>query len=161
MQNRINIYCNVMKNYIYTSLLSLLTISCTDSSENKLHDVVAENKELQSRIEVLKDSLSNFEEDFLHSQMLVGIADEAILRVGKENNVVMLFQTYEKKLPEYEIYKIEGNKEIRVGNNSNTRFNINFTPKSIEDNKLKILVKMSYKNKPIVLQSDLYFDVKQ
>ena len=150
-----------MKNYISTSLLSLLAISCTDSSEKKLNKLTVENNELQSRIEVLKDSLSDLEENFLHSQILVGIADEAILTVGKENNVVMLFQTYDKKLPEYEIFRIEGNKEIRVGNNNNTRFNVNFTPKSIEDNKLKILVKMSYKNKPIVLQSELNFDVKQ
>lgn len=150
-----------MKNCILISILFLLTLGCSDSNSNKLDELLYENKKLQNQVQVLKDSLSDFEEDFLNSQMLIGIADETVLKVGKKNNVVMLFQTYNKKLPEYEIYKIEGNEKVKIGENNQTRFNVNFTPKSLEDNTLKLLVKMQYKDRPYVFQSEVNFDLKQ
>jgi len=150
-----------MKNCTLIGILFLLTIGCNKPNNQKLHDLTDENKKLRNEIEVLKDSLSDFEEDFLHSQILIGVADETVLKVGKKNNVVMLFQTYNRKLPDYEIYKIEDNKKIKVGSDNKTRFNINFTPKSLQDKTLKLEVKMRYKDKTINIPAEVYFDLKQ
>lgn len=141
--------------------LFLVTLSCKDSNTDELTNLTEKNKDLQKQIAVLRDSLSNYEEEFLHSQTLIGIADDAVLKVGKENNVVMLFQTYGKKLPEYEIYKVEGKKQIRLGNNNATRFNFSFTPKSMDDKEVDLVVKMPYRGKLIEIRGKMLFDLKQ
>jgi len=150
-----------MKNCTLISVLVLLTLSCKNSDNKKLNDLTEENKKLRNQVGVLRNSLSNFEEDFLRSQILIGVADETVLKVGKKNNVVMLFQTFNKKLPKYEIYKVEGDEKILVGANTNTRFNYSFTPKSLSDKNLKLLVKMPYKGKIIEIPAAMNFDLKQ
>ena len=150
-----------MKNYILITILVLFTFSCSKSNNDEIDDLKKQNKKLQSQVAVLKDSLSNSESEFLYSQILIGIADETVLKVGEKNNVVMLFQTFNKKLPEYEIYKIEGNQKIKVGSDTNTRFNYSFTPKSLNDKNLKLLVKMHYRGKVIEIPAEMYFDLKK
>ena len=150
-----------MKNYILISILSLSVFSCRNSHDEKIINLEIENKELKSQIEQLRDSLSDFEQEFLYSQILIGVADHTILKVGKKNNVVMLFQTYDRKLPEYEIYKVDGKEQIKIGTNNNTRFNYNFTPKSIDDKTLNLRVKMRYKGKVIEFPASMYFEVQK
>jgi hypothetical protein len=149
-----------MKNRILIVVLFLLSLSCKKAN-NEINDLKEQNINLQSQVETLKDSLQNFEKDFLYSQILIGVADNAVLKVGEKNNVVMLFQTFNKKLPEYEIYKVEGKDKIKVGSDTNTRFNYSFTPKSLNDKNLKLLVKMRYKGKVIEIPAEMYFDLKQ
>ncbi|MCY1230776.1 hypothetical protein D9M72_432020 [compost metagenome] len=73
----------------------------------------------------------------------------------------MLFQTFDKKLPKYDIYKLEGDKQIKIGSNTSTRFDYNFTPKSIDDKELKLLVKIPYNKKTIEIPGLMIFDVKE
>jgi hypothetical protein len=150
-----------MRNYILITIIFLLTLSCEKSNDKELNKLEIENKELKSQVLSLKDSLSNFEEEFLHSQILIGIADETVLKVGQKNNVVMLFQTFNKKLPEYEIYKVEGKEKIKIGKDTKTRFNYSFTPKSLNDKNLELLVKMRYKGEIIEIPAKMYFDLKK
>ncbi|OUD36226.1 hypothetical protein [Flavobacterium sp. FPG59] len=150
-----------MRNYILITIIFLLTLSCEKSNDKELNKLEIENKELKSQVLTLKDSLSNFEEEFLHSQILIGIADETVLKVGQKNNVVMLFQTFNKKLPEYEIYKVEGKEKIKIGKDTKTRFNYSFTPKSLNDKNLELLVKMRYKGEIIEIPAKMYFDLKK
>ena len=150
-----------MKNLTLLIILFIFTLSCNNSNDKKIDMLINENLILQNQVKVLKDSLSDFEEDFLQSQILIGIADKTVLKVEKDNNVVMLFQTHNRKLPEYEIYTINDNKKTKVGTNNKTRFNINFTPKSLEDNKLNLEVMMHYKEKPIIFNSSVKFDLEQ
>ena len=106
----------------------------------KITDLEKQNKQL-------KDSISKTEETLLMSQILIGVPDEQVLTVGKENNIVMLLQTFNVELPKYEIYKIENGKEIKIGENNQTRFDYKFIPKSINDNEIELLIKVPYKGR--------------
>jgi hypothetical protein len=115
---------------------------------------------LEAQNKILKDSLQRNEEEFLYSQILLGISDDAVLKVGKKNNIVMLFQTYGRKLPKYEIYRIEDGKEFKVGENDGTRFNYEFIPKSINDNSPEFSIKIPYKGKIITIPGKLMLEVE-
>ena len=71
----------------------------------------------------------------------------------------MLFQTYDRKLPKYEIYRIIDNKEIKVGENDETRFDYEFIPKSVKDNEPEFLIKIPYNGKIIKIPGKLILDV--
>jgi hypothetical protein len=104
--------------------------------------------------------LSRYEAEFLYSQILIGVPDEKEIKVGRKNKIVMLFQTFNKELPKYEIYKVENGKKIKVGENNQTRFNYDFIPKSTKDNEVDLLVKLPYKGKIIEIPAGISFDVK-
>jgi len=146
-------------------ILFLTTIGCknpdTISETKEMNRLSRKISELQRQNKILRDSLSEYEGNFLYSQILIGVPDKPFLKVGKNNNIVMLFQTFDKKLPKYDIYKIEGDKQIKIGSNTSTRFDYNFTPKSIEDKELKLLVKIPYNKKTIEIPGLMIFDVKE
>ncbi|MNU08992.1 hypothetical protein D3C72_2553050 [compost metagenome] len=73
----------------------------------------------------------------------------------------MLLQTFGKELPSYEIYKLEGKREIKIGENNQTRFNYQFVPKSVNDNELELLVKIPYKGKVIKIPAKMTFNIKE
>ena len=135
-------------------IFSVLTLSCDKQTENpqELEKLITRISTLEAQNKILKDSLKYSEGDFLTSQMLIGISDNAILKVGKKNNIVMLLQTYGRKLPKYEIFRKVDGKEIKVGENDGTRFNYEFIPKSISDNKPSFLLKIPYEGKIISIQ---------
>ena len=74
----------------------MLVLSCNKSAENSLEvkNLLTKISTLEAQNKILKDSLQRNEEEFLYSQILLGISDDAVLKVGKKNNIVMLFQTY-------------------------------------------------------------------
>lgn len=140
----------------------MLALSCNQSTENpqELENLLNKISMLETQNKILKDSLQRNEEEFLYSQILLGISDDAVLKVGKKNNIVMLFQTYGRKLPKYEIYRIKGDKEIKVGENDGTRFNYEFIPKSIHDNSPEFSIKIPYNGKIITIPGKLLLDVE-
>ena len=73
----------------------------------------------------------------------------------------MLLQTFNRKVPKYEIFKIEGNKEIKIGENNQTRFNYEFIPKSINDNELELMIKIPYGKRVIKIPGKMYFPIKE
>ncbi|MFD2940951.1 hypothetical protein ACFS3A_12960 [Flavobacterium notoginsengisoli] len=139
-------------------IICITLFSCNNSNQEKtLLDKISQ---LENENKSLKDSLSKNERDFLNSQILIGVPDVETIKVGKKNNIVMLFQTFDKKLPKYEIYKIEGKKEIKIGENNKTRFNYEFIPKSVNDKQMHLLVKIPYDGKIIEIQNSMSFNVK-
>ncbi len=140
----------------------MLVLSCNKSAENSLEvkNLLTKISTLEAQNKILKDSLQRNEEEFLYSQILLGISDDAVLKVGKKNNIVMLFQTYGRKLPKYEIYRIEDGKEFKVGENDGTRFNYEFIPKSINDNSPEFSIKIPYKGKIITIPGKLMLEVE-
>ena len=139
-----------------------MTLSCNKSNEKTLEveSLLSKISHLEEQNKKLKDSLIKSEEDFLYSQILLGISDKYTLKVGEKNNIVMLLQTFDRKLPKYEIYRIENDKEIKVGENDGTRFDYEFTPKSEEDNSPEFLIKLPYNGKIIKIPGKLNLDVK-
>ncbi|MRX68999.1 hypothetical protein SAMN06265349_104322 [Flavobacterium resistens] len=151
-----------MKKLIF--IIICITLFSCNNSENRSNEEKAlldKISQLENENKNLKDSLSKNERDFLNSQMLIGVPDVETIKIGEKNNIVMLFHTSNKKLPKYEIYKIDGNKKIKIGENNQTKFNYNFTPKSTDDNKMHLLVKIPYEGKTIMIQNEMSFNVKK
>lgn len=151
-----------MKKSLIT-LTIILTLSCNKQKEDstKFQDLHTKIMKLEEENKNLKDSLSRTDEEFLYSQILLGISDRQILKVGKKNNIVMLLQTYNRKLPKFEIYRIEAGKEIKVGENDGTRFDYEFIPKSVKDNSPEFLIKIPYNGKVIKIPGKLLLDVEK
>jgi hypothetical protein len=151
-----------MKKLIFI-IICITLFSCNNSEQRSNAEKALLDKisQLENENKSLKDSLSKNERDFLNSQMLIGVPDVETIKVGEKNNIAMLFYTFDKKLPKYEIYKVEGNRETKIGENNQTKFNYNFTPKSIDDNKMHLLVKIPYEGKTITIQNEMSFNVKK
>ncbi len=151
-----------MKIKILMSVLALATLSCKQPEDTgTLKELTTQIEELQAENKVLKDSLSDHQEQFLRSQILLGISDDCVLTVGKKNKVAMIFHPYGLTIPQYDIYKLENGKEIKIGSNTKTRFDYDFTPKSVEDNELRLKVKLKYKDKIIEYPAGMIFKVKK
>jgi hypothetical protein len=145
------------------STICIITLSCNKSGENS-HEIESLQKKismLEEQNRNLKDSLSKSEAEFLYSQILIGIPYEHKQKVGKKNKIAMLLQTFKKKLPKYEIYRVIDGKEIKVGESDETRFDYEFTPKSVEDDRPDFLIKMPYKGKIIKIPGGLILDVEK
>lgn len=144
-------------------IIFIMSLSChqSDVKPKELEKLLTKVSILEDENKKLKDSILKIEENFLSSQILIGISDDQTLKVGKKNNIVMLLQTYNRKIPKYEIFKIENDKEIKVGENDGTRFDYEFTPKSVEDNCPEFLIKIPYNGKIIKIPGKLILDVKK
>ena len=144
-------------------LLFIVSVGCKNSEEKskEVKNLFTKIVKLEKQNKQLQDSLTKIEEEFLFSQILIGISDEQIVQVGKKNNVVMLLQTFNRKLPKYEIFKIEGKKEIKIGEDNQTRFNYEFIPKSIQDNELELMIKIPFGKRIIKIPGKMYFPIKE
>lgn len=142
--------------------ICFLALSCDKSTEHpeEVKNLLSKISVLEQQNKILQDSLSRNEEEFLKSQILLGISDDAVLKVGKKNNIVMLLQTYGRKIPKYEIFRIENGKEIKIGENDGTRFNVEFIPKSLNDNRPDFFIKIPYYGEIIKIQSALFLEVE-
>ena len=150
-----------MKNLLIITIFFLF-LSCNKSIENsqEVENLLNRISQLEAQNKMLQDSIERNEQEFLTSQILIGISDNPILKVGKKNNIVMLLQTFGRKLPKYEIFKMDDGKEIKVGENNGTRFNYEFIPTSIRDNSPELLVKVPYNGKIITIPSKLFLNVQ-
>lgn len=118
--------------------------SCNDyNNSEELEALDLKVSKLQEENRKLKYLISGYEENELRYQSLVGITDGTI-KVGKKNRIVFLFHSF-TEMPKYEIFKLEGEKEVKIGTNNKTSFDYQFTPKSVSDNNLKVKVKIPYK----------------
>ena len=144
-------------------IVSVLALSCDKQTENpqELEKLLTKISTLEAQNKILKDSVSSIDEEFLNSLRLLGFADNPIIKVSERTNVVMLLQSYNQKIPKYEIFKIDGDKEIKIGENDRTIFNIDFIPRSIEEDSSKILLKIPHKGKIITIKGVLKFVVRK
>ena len=107
----------------------------------------------------LKDSISNYWENELNSQVIVGIPDKKIQKVGKKNNIQFIFHRF-GETPNYEVFKIDAAKQTKIGNGNWTRFNYEFIPKSTNDTMVKLNFKMSFDGKTIERPARAILDVE-
>ena len=145
------------------ALLMIFTLGCENfvPKQTAISQLNEKIKHLEKENKTLRDSLDDYEENFLYSQILIGIPDDYVLTVGKKNNIAMLFQTYNVEIPEYEIFKIEDEKKIKLGTNNKTSFDYEFIPKSMDDNKINLVVKIPFKNKTIEIPAGMIVNLKE
>lgn len=148
---------------IIISLLIIFTIGCENS--NQKQKVISQLEEringLETENKILKDSLEDNQEKFLKSQILIGIPDDQVLKVGKKNNITILFHTYNIEIPEYEIFKFKDGDTIKVGTNNLTSFKYEFIPKDINDSMLDLMVKVPLKNSILEIPASMSLNVEE
>ncbi len=157
----------ILKKYLFViNFLFFLCLSFTScdnyskqisESENKL---LKENRKLKLEIKKLKNEAIKNEEYFLLSQILIGIPDRNIMKVGEKNQIKMLFQPFDKHFPTYNVYKIENNTRIKIGSYNKTTFNYEFIPKSKNDTTIFLIAEMTYNNKIIKIPTIMNLVIK-
>ncbi len=147
-----------MKKHILIYILSFVTIGCNDNNQKITKELEKKISELKEQNKKLKYSLSQAKEQDLRYRHLIGIPDGDI-KLGEKNRIVLLFQDF-KDIPKYEVFKIEGNKEIKIGTGEKTNFEYFFTPKSKTDNELKLKAKIPYEGEIIEIPGEMIFNIK-
>ena len=150
-----------MKKILLTTLI-IITLSCNknDIEQEELKTLTEKITLLEEENKNLKDSIKKAEEDFLYSLNIVGIPLNKKTKVGKKDSIAVLLHPFGHKLPKYEFYKIEDNKKIKVNSNNSTFFNYQFKPKSTDDNKIKLFIKIPDKDRFVELNSEITIDVE-
>jgi hypothetical protein len=150
-----------MKKILLTTLI-IITLSCNknDTEQKKLKNLTEKIYLLEEENKDLKDSIKKNKEDFLYSLQLVGVPYNKISKVGKNDSIAVLLQPFGYKLPKYEFYKIENNKKIKINNNNSTFFKYQFKPKSTDDNKIKLFIKIPDKDRFVELNGEIRIDVE-
>ena len=151
-----------MKKIIFV-IVCILSISCNNTIEKtkETETLLEKISELEKQNNLFKESISRNEENELNSTFLVGMPYNEILKVGKKDSIAILLHSSTKKFPKYEIYKVEDGKEIKIGDSENSKFNFNFTPKSIKDNNPKLFIKLPYEGNIIKIQCELTLNVEK
>ena len=150
-----------MKKILLTTLI-IITLSCNknDIEQEELKILTEKITLLEEENKNLKDSIKKAEEDFLYSLHLVGVPHNKTSKVGKKDSIAVLLHPFGHKLPKYEFYKIEDNKKIKVNSNNSTFFNYQFKPKSTDDNKIKLFIKIPDKDRFVELNGEITIDVE-
>jgi len=142
------------------SVLSLLSCRNSKESSKEIENALIRITNLEEQNRKLTDSLNKYREIDLNSQSILGFPQECILKVGKKNKIKFVIFKNEFEFPKYDIYKIENDNEIKIGENNNFNFDYEFTPKSIKDNRLNLKIKMPYKGEIIELPILMNFKVE-
>ena len=150
-----------MKKILLTTLI-IIILSCNknDTEQKKLKNLTEKIYLIEEENKDLKDSIKKNKEDFLYSLQLVGVPYNKISKVGKNDSIAVLLQPFGYKLPKYEFYKIENNKKIKINNNNSTFFKYQFKPKSTDDNKIKLFIKIPDKDRFVELNGEIRIDVE-
>jgi len=150
-----------MKKILLTTLI-IITLSCNKNytEQKKLKKLTEKIYLLEEENKDLKDSIKKNKEDFLYSLQLVGVPYNKISKVDKNDSIAVLLQPFGYKLPKYEFYKIENNKKIKINNNNSTFFKYQFKPKSTDDNKIKLFIKIPDKDRFVELNGEIRIDVE-
>ena len=65
------------------------------------------------------------------------------------------------QMPQYEIFKVDGLKETKIGSSNKTGFDYVFIPKSVEDNKINLKVKIPLENDTIEIPAEMILQVEE
>ncbi|MGQ2983557.1 hypothetical protein [Flavobacterium sp.] len=151
-----------MEKYLFAGIIVFLIFSCNSSDNQSIEyqELLNQNAELRKKNIFLTDSLESYREDLIRSYILIGIPNDPLIRVGKKNNIKLLFHPFSVALPKYDIYEVNGSKEIKIGSNNKTEFDYAFVPKSTTDNQVYLKVKIPNKNDTIEIPAHMILTVE-
>ena len=145
---------NIMKHItvIIVVLFVIFTVSC-NKSISESEKIKLELQTLQKENNLLKDSISKIIKESWNDKMLVGVPDGK-LKVGKKNKIYF-FLYDSKELEDYDVYKIENKKEIKIRTEKFGEFTIEFIPKSEFENKVSLKIKIQNKGVEIMNETTI------
>lgn len=148
--------------YVLLLLICFLVLGCKDDKLIPEHKTLLKQaNELREENRLLKDSLSRYEEEFLQSQIIIGIPDQNNFKVGKKNNIKLIMHTHSRDIPKYEIFRIDNDKEVKIGTGTKTMFEYEFIPKDLNDNELNLKIKVPFKDRFISIPAAMEFQVSK
>ena len=133
-------------------LFVIFTVSC-NKSISESEKIKLELQTLQKENNLLKDSISKIIEESWNDKMLVGVPDGK-LKVGK-NNKIYFFLYDSKELEDYDVYKIENKKEIKIRTEKFGTFLYEYIPKSEFENKVSLKIKIQNKGVEIINETTI------
>jgi hypothetical protein len=157
-----------MKQVIKLSLLFLLFSSCQNQQVLEMGDQIEvlqkEIAGLEQQNKILSDSLDNRLYKKLKNSNVACFPLEENVFVDKSNPIKVLF--YENwTLPLYDVYQIVGSgketkKKLVLKDQTGYHFEIDFHPKTIQEDSLVFETVFKIEGKPLTIQSYSNFDLK-
>ena len=144
--------------YIIILICLPFLFSCQN---NELVELKSKIKQLENQNEELSDSLNNIERVNLANSMIIGIPNEINSKVNEESEIKFeLFKVGKfKKSKIYLADKEFNKKELLEEKYEQAIYNYRYTPKSITDNRVRLIFEYEFGHETYQLQGDISLNV--
>jgi hypothetical protein len=154
-----------MKKRIFTTILALAFITFNSCDSNKISNLTNTVSELSEQNSKLKDSIQLLKQKTILAFHIFATLEQKSLKVNEEGKIDFLFGYKDNidYISEYDVYKLTGdNYEVRkliLENQKLSEFEYNYTPKSIDDNRVRLLVIFKLDGYEVELPADVTINV--
>jgi len=139
-------------------VISFLVVSCNSNEISELNTKI-EKLELENK--KLRDSISKSDYNKILQTQILGSFDKPFAKVNEEINLSLQFCN-QNFYSTYELFKInlENNERELIKEANGGLINYRFTPKSINDNRVKFLAVFDLDSTVIEIPADIGFEIK-
>tara|TARA_B100001146_G_C16186525_1_gene437092 strand:+ start:167 stop:553 length:387 start_codon:yes stop_codon:yes gene_type:complete len=118
-------------------------------------------KQLENKNKKLSDSLNNIEKMNLANSMIIGVPNEVNSKVNEESEIKFgLFRVGKfRKSNIYLADKEFNKKELLEENYDQALYNYSYTPKSITDNRVRLIFEYKFEDETYELQGNISLNV--
>lgn len=148
----------MIKSKLITACLLLFFVSCQN---NEIAILKKKVETLGKKNSILKDSIEKNRRNYIRKGWLIGIPEQCNYKVNKKGKIMFGFWRKEK-LPEYNFYiKLSntGEKKYLVKNSTEPTYTYEFTPKSLDDNKVEVWVESVIDKDTIGMGTTMHYGV--
>lgn len=128
----------MIKHIFKLFILLIISLSCQNNEDENLKRKV---ELLTMENNILKDSITKIEDNYILYSTLTGIPDRMMFKVNDTGNVRFGFLKY-GKIRNYNVYQKmndTGERKLLFSDVTNATFDYKFCPKSIDDNEIEII----------------------
>lgn len=148
----------MIKIYITVFICFPFLFSCQN---NELVELKTKIKQLENKNKKLSDSLNNIEKMNLANSMIIGVPNEINSKVNEESEIKFgLFRV--GKFRKSDIYLADkefNKKELLEENYDQALYNYSYTPKSITDNRVRLIFEYKFEDETYELQGNISLNV--
>lgn len=148
----------MIKIYITVFICFPFLFSCQN---NELVELKTKIKQLENKNKKLSDSLNNIEKMNLANSMIIGVPNEINSKVNEESEIKFgLFRVGKfRKSNIYLADKEFNKKELLEENYDQALYNYSYTPKSITDNRVRLIFEYKFEDETYELQGNISLNV--
>lgn len=148
----------MIKIYITVFICFPFLFSCQN---NELVELKTKIKQLENKNKKLSDSLNNIEKMNLANSMIIGVPNEINSKVNKESEIKFgLFRVGKfRKSNIYLADKEFNKKDLLEENYDQALYNYSYTPKSITDNRVRLIFEYKFEDETYELQGNISLNV--
>ena len=148
----------MIKIYITVFIFFPFLFSCQN---NELVELKTKIKQLENKNKKLSDSLNNIEKMNLANSMIIGVPNEINSKVNEESEIKFgLFRVGKfRKSNIYLADKEFNKKELLEEKYDQALYNYSYTPKSITDNRVRLIFEYKFEDETYELQGNISLNV--